>query len=55
VLSPSSPADSGGGIRALALHEADGDPWEALRRLVDPAWHHDRAAALTDAIQEVVA
>jgi len=42
-------------IRALALHEADGDAWEALRRLVDPAWHHDRAGALTDAIQEVVA
>ena len=31
-------------IRQLALAEADGDAWEALRRLVDPAWHHDRAA-----------
>jgi hypothetical protein len=36
-------------IRALALAEADGDPWGALRRLVDPAWHHARAAALTAA------
>jgi hypothetical protein len=33
-------------LRALAMAEADGDAWEAMRRLVDPAWHHQRAAAL---------
>jgi hypothetical protein len=42
-------------IRELALKEAHGDPWEALRRLVDPAWHRDRAAALTAAVQKAVA
>src|SRR5215216_3032047 len=33
-------------IRELALAEADGDAWQAMRRLVDPAWHHDRAHQL---------
>ena len=42
-------------IRALALAEADGDAWEALRRLVDPAWHHDRAAALTRPLEQAPA
>jgi hypothetical protein len=30
-------------IRQLALAEAAGDAWEAMRRLVDPSWHYDRA------------
>jgi len=34
-------------IRQLALHETHGDPWEALRRLVDPYWHLARAETLT--------
>ena len=38
-------------IRQLALAEADGDAWEALRLLVDPAWHHERAAQLRAAIE----
>ena len=33
-------------IRHLALQEAGGDAWEAMRRLVDPAWHQARAEAL---------
>jgi hypothetical protein len=36
-------------LRALAMTEADGNAWEAMRRLVDPAWHRDRAAALATA------
>jgi hypothetical protein len=35
-------------LRALAMTEADGDAWAAMRRLVDPAWHHARAAELLD-------
>jgi hypothetical protein len=35
-------------LRALALAEAGGDTWAAMRRLVDPAWHHARAAELLD-------
>jgi hypothetical protein len=35
-------------LRALALAEAAGDPWTAMRLLVDPAWHHRRAAELTN-------
>jgi hypothetical protein len=34
-------------IRQLALHEAEGDAWAAMRLLVDPAWHRERAAQLT--------
>jgi type IV secretory pathway VirB4 component len=30
-------------LRLAALREAGGDPWDALKRLVDPAWHRDRA------------
>lgn len=30
-------------LRHLALEEAGGDAWEALRLLVDPAWHQQRA------------
>jgi hypothetical protein len=33
-------------IRRLALDEADGDAWGAMRRLVDPAWHEARAQQL---------
>ena len=33
-------------IRQLALREADGDAWGALRLLVDPAWHRQRAEQL---------
>jgi hypothetical protein len=35
-------------LRALAIADADGDPWNALRLLVDPAWHHQRAQQLAD-------
>ena len=38
-------------IRELALADAAGDPWEALRLLVDPRWHDDRAAQLRAAIE----
>jgi hypothetical protein len=31
-------------LRQRALGEAGGDPWEALRLLVDPAWHQQRVA-----------
>jgi len=40
-------------LRALALTEADCDAWAAMRLLVDPAWHHQRAAELADAGQNV--
>ena len=33
-------------IRHLALSQAGGDPWGALRLLVDPDWHRAQAAAL---------
>lgn len=33
-------------LRHLAQQQADGDPWEALRRLVDPAWHQAQADEL---------
>ena len=33
-------------LRQLALAEADGDAWDALRLLVDPAWHRERAEQL---------
>ena len=36
-------------LRQLALQEADGDAWAALRLLVDPAWHQRRADQLTAA------
>jgi hypothetical protein len=36
-------------IRRLAVQEAAGDPWDALRLLVDPAWHQRRAEQLTAA------
>jgi hypothetical protein len=26
------------------MAEADGDPWGAMRLLVDPEWHHARAS-----------
>jgi type IV secretory pathway VirB4 component len=35
-------------IRHLALQQA-GDPWGALRLLVDPVWHREQANALTKA------
>ncbi len=35
-------------IRHLAMTEAGGDAWEAMRLLVDPAWHHARTHTLTD-------
>ena len=38
-------------IRQLALSEAQGDPWDALRLLVDPTWHHQRAEQLHAAIE----
>jgi hypothetical protein len=38
-------------IRQLALREADGDAWEALRLLVDPAWHHQRAEQFQSALE----
>ena len=34
-------------IRHLALTEAGGDAWEAMRLLVDPAWHYAHALART--------
>jgi hypothetical protein len=34
-------------LRALATADADGDPWGALRLLVDPDWHHQRARHLS--------
>ena len=34
-------------IRRLALAHAGGDPWQALRRLVDPAWHEQQTERLT--------
>jgi hypothetical protein len=37
-------------IRRLAQHDADGDPWEALRLLVDPEWHRRRAAELASQV-----
>ena len=37
-------------VRALALQEAAGDPWRALRLLCDPAWHRARQDAVEDAI-----
>ena len=37
-------------IRQLALNDAAGDAWDALRLLVDPAWHHQRAEQLTNAV-----
>ena len=30
-------------IRQLALEQSGGDPWGALRLLVDPAWHREQA------------
>jgi hypothetical protein len=39
-------------IRRLALGEADGDAWAALRLLVDPAWHLERAEQLKAAAAE---
>jgi hypothetical protein len=36
-------------IRHLALAQSGGDPWGALRLLVDPAWHHEQARAITAA------
>ena len=38
--------------RQLALTEAGGDPWDALRLLVDPAWHHQRAEQLHAALEQ---
>jgi hypothetical protein len=35
-------------IRQLALTQAHGDAWDALRLLVDPRWHIERAAELTE-------
>ncbi len=29
-------------VRAAALRETDGDPWQALKLLCDPAWHERR-------------
>jgi len=37
-------------VRALALKEAGGDPWRALRLLCDPAWHRARQDQVEDAI-----
>ncbi|MDA0167166.1 hypothetical protein OM076_43300 [Solirubrobacter ginsenosidimutans] len=42
-------------LRALAMAEADGDAWNAMRLLVDPAWHHARAtelARVAEALEE---
>ncbi len=33
-------------IRHLALEQSGGDPWGALRLLVDPAWHREQARAI---------
>ena len=38
-------------IRRLALQQADGDAWAALRLLVDPRWHLERAQQLTAATE----
>jgi hypothetical protein len=38
-------------VRHLALQEADGDAWEAMRRLVDPSWHRARADQLTEPLE----
>jgi hypothetical protein len=41
-------------VRSLALEEADGDPWRALRLLCDPAWHrarHHQVEAALDAAE----
>jgi hypothetical protein len=40
-------------IRALALNEAGGDAWQAMRRLVDPDWHHRHADQRLAATSEV--
>jgi hypothetical protein len=42
-------------LRALALAEAGGDAWAAMQRLVDPAWHHERATELAGAASELEA
>jgi hypothetical protein len=42
-------------IRQLAVEEADGDAWEAMRRLVDPSWHRDRAEQLVFVEPDVAA
>jgi hypothetical protein len=34
-------------LRQLAMADAGGDAWEALRRLVDPSWHEQQIAQLT--------
>jgi hypothetical protein len=39
-------------IRQLALQEAHGDAWDALRLLVDPAWHTRRTEALQNALEQ---
>ena len=36
-------------VRQLALEQAGGDPWSALRLLVDPAWHREQARAIQSA------
>lgn len=35
-------------LRELALRDAGGDAWAAMRLLVDPAWHHAQAEQLTN-------
>ena len=36
-------------IRHLALEQSGGDPWGALRLLVDPAWHREQARSIHSA------